>query len=286
MYGQGNTDSAIKQTDAPSKFGTHYIDNEPYRLYHSSLKYFFESLPKNVSPISILDVACGNEKRVLEGMKHFGRPIKLTAVDIIAPSDLGETSPNVSRDFSSFDLRKTWPFPDNSFDGVLFMWAIHWFGLEGSQNALDNLARVLKPGASAIISTLTPFDVVLKNHVFLRNKISKNALKKIYPQAQIIGNHKDNEPTWVVRNDREVIEQLKLNKNKYFLKNGHPLSNIGEKTMIGFMPDYLKAELTRRGLDVIMEVIKPNKDYPNKYHATLPEGKSQLIYVIRKKLLN
>lgn len=274
---------AIKQLDAPGKFGTHFIDNEPYRLYHPALKYFFESLPKNENDIRILDAACGNEKRILEGMKHFGKPINLTAIDMITPLDLGETSPNVIRKFLSFDLRETWQLPGNTFDGAIFMWAIHWFGLEGSQNALDNLARVLKPGASAIISTLTPFDVALKNHVFLRNKISKNVLKKTYPRAQIVGGHKDNTPTWVVRNDREVVEQLKLNGNKYYLKKGHPLSNIGEKIMIGFMPDYLKAEFARRGLEVVMEVVKPNKDYPNKYPATLLEGKSQLIYVVRKK---
>ncbi len=33
-----------------------------------------------------------------------------------------------------------------------------------------------------------------------------------------------------------------------------------------------------------MEVNKPNLDFPNSYPATLPEGKTHLIYVVRKRM--
>lgn len=276
------TNLITKQKDAPKNYGTHFIDNLPYKKYSPALKYFFESLPKKQGATNILGAACGNEKRVIEGMRHFGKPIKLTSVDFVLPADLAETPPNVSRNILQSDLRQTWPFPDNSFDGAIFMWAIHWLDLKGSQNALDNLARVLKPGASSIISTLTPFDVALKNHVFFREKIRKEELQKIYPQAKIIRSHKGVKPTWVVNNDKEVVEQLQHNQGKYYLKNSHPSSIIGEKSMIGFIPEYFKTELKKRGLEIIMEVVKPNKDFPNKYPATLLKGKTLLIYVVRK----
>lgn len=270
------------QKDAPENYGTHFINELPYRQYSPALKYFFESLPKKQEPIEILDVACGNEKRVIDGMMHLAKPIKLTSVDLFLPTDLAKAPPNVSRNILQSDFRQTWPFSDNSFDGVIFMWAIHWLGLKGSQEALDNLARVLKPGASSIISTLTPFDVLLKNHVFYREKIRKEELKKIYPRAIIVRGHKGKKQIWVVDNYKEVAEQLQRNDGKYYLKNSHPASIIGEKSLIGFMPEYLKTELKRRGLEIIMEVVKPNKDFPNKYPATLLKGKTQLIYVVRK----
>jgi ubiquinone/menaquinone biosynthesis C-methylase UbiE len=277
------TSQAIKQKDAPKNYGTHFIDNLPYREYHRALKYFFESLPKKQETINILDAACGNEKRVMKGMESFGKPIKLTSVDLVLPTDLAETPPNVTRNILQSDLRQTWPFPDNYFDGVIFMWGIHWFGLEDSQNALDNLARVLKTGASSIICTLTPFDILLKQDAFYRdNKISKKELKKIYPQAIIVRGHEDKKPIWVVINDKETVEQLKQNEGKYYLKRENPLSIMGEKSLIGFMPNYFKEELKKRGLEIIMEVVKPNKDYPNKYPATLSKGRTQLIYVVRK----
>ncbi len=199
-------------------FGTHFIDILPFGEYHSAFKYFFQSLPKHAEQITILDAACGNENRVLAGMKRYGRPISLTSTDIVAPSEFGGAPENVSRDFSISDLRNRWRYPDNSFDGVIFAWALHWFGLDGSQTALDNTARVLKPGASAIISTLTPFDVLLKNHVFLREKIGKSALLDIYPHASIIKGQKK----WTVRNDIDIRSQLKSGQG-YILKKKPPL---------------------------------------------------------------
>lgn len=271
------------QIDAPGMYGTHFIDILPFSGYHPAFKYFFQSLPKNRDAVSLLDVASGNENRVLAGMNEFGRPIDLTAVDIETPSSIGKLPNNVLRKFATLDLREHWPYPENSFDGVIFAWALHWFGESGSKNALDSTARVLKPGHDAIISTLTPFDGLIANHVFERSKISKRELHRLYPGAQVIGKQRLGSPVWTVKNDEEIKTQLRSGKG-FAVKHSHPLSIIGEKELIGFTPQYFRSELIRRNLDIIMEVIKPNRDFPNSYSPTLNEGKTQLIYVVRKKI--
>ncbi len=263
-------------------YGTHFTENLPFRDYHSAFKYFFQSLPKDQDVVRLLDVASGNENRVLAGMAEFGKPIDLTAADIETPSSFGILPENVSRKFELVNLSERWPYPDNSFDGIIFSWALHWFGVQGAQNALDNVARVLKPGRDAIISTLTPYDGLISNHVFERNKISKKELHRIYPDAQVLGKQRLGSPVWTVRNDNNIRLQLKSGRG-FAVKKSHPLSIIGEKELIGFTPEYFKAELNRRDLEVIMEVIKPNKDFPNEYSPTLSEGKTHLIYVVRKK---
>lgn len=274
-------DAAKNQKEAPLNYGTHFKDADPYSNYHPALKYFFESLPKKAS-IKLLDAACGNQKRVMDGVARLKKQVDLQAVDIVLPADLISSPPNVSRETQVADLRREWPFSDNEFDGVMFMWSIHWFGLEGSQLALDNLARVLKPNASAVISTLTPYDFLIKDDWFLRANITRPMLRALYPFGRISKPDFDQKPHYEVKNDLGVKEQLMQNGGKYYLKPSHPQSTMGEKTLIGFTPAYLREEFARRDLEVIMEVNKPNRGFPNQYPATLPEGRTHLIYVVRK----
>ncbi len=269
------------QKDAPGMYGTHFIENQPFHEYHSAYKYFFDSLPKNMDSINLLDIASGNENRVLDGMRQFNRRVNLTATDIETPFELGALPENVLRKFVKSDVRQNWPFPNNYFDGAIYSWALHWMGLEGARTSLDNLSRVLKPGSDAIISTLTPFDGLIRNSVFERTKISKKALYKQYPNSVVIGKHRKEVPVWSVDNDVNIREQLKTGQG-YVIKRSHPLSVIGEKNLIGFSPHFLKAEFQKRNFEIIMEVVKPNKGFPNQYPATLQEGRTHLIYVVRK----
>jgi hypothetical protein len=163
------------------------------------------------------------------------------------------------------------------------MWAIHWFGLEGSQMALDNLARVLKSGASSVIATLTPYDILFKDHIFSCEKISRAILKGLYPDAKILRQKFGGKNSFIVQNDLDVRRQLELNGGNYYISNSHPDSIVGRKTLIGFTPKYLREEFIKRGLEVIEETIKPNNGFPNSYPPTLPEGRTHLIYVVRKR---
>lgn len=273
--------TAREQKDAPQMFGTHFDKSIPFSKYHPAFKYFFDSLPKKESSITLLDASCGNENRVMSGLKRHNGKINIESVDLIIPDDIAPTPNHVSRVTRIADLKNDWNYANNTFDGLIFAWSLHWFGFEGSQNALDNLARVLKHGSDAIISTLSPFDCLIKNSTYYRNIIGKNQLKNMFPNARILRSHNSNGPTWIVENDLSIKNQIKDNHG-YVIKESNSLSVIGNKSLIGFTPEYLKNEFKRRKLKIIMEVTKPNTSFPNGYNPTLAEGRSHLIYVVRK----
>jgi hypothetical protein len=86
-------DKTKQQKEAPEQYGTHFINVDRFKDYHPTLKYFFESLPKNVHPLRLLDVACGNQKRIIDGVARLNTKVELHAADHILPVDLIPTPP-------------------------------------------------------------------------------------------------------------------------------------------------------------------------------------------------
>jgi SAM-dependent methyltransferase len=113
----------------------------------------------------VLDVGCGRGLMLVGAAKRLNRG-KATGIDIWQAEDLSGNRPeavldNARRegvadrvDVETADMRKI-PFPDGTFDVVLSCAAIHnIYSADGRAQAIGEIARVLKPGGSALIDDI------------------------------------------------------------------------------------------------------------------------------------
>ena len=288
--------SIALQKDAPGLYGTHMIEAVPYSEYDFSYKFFFDYLakpPKTLENPRYLDIAAGNQARTIAGWEKVVKKSpywsSVYSRDILEPEFKADPPSHgfIYRPFRVHDMRQSWRSAgliDNCIDAAVFSWALHWFGENGHRVALDELARVLRPRAPILISTLSAYDVAIKNITFFRSVIDKSELREAYPNLPIIRSHdQDNKPTWVVRLDDILEDQIR--QKGYFINSGHIKSKLGANERIGFTSTYLRNEFEKRGFEIIHEVVKPNRDFSNEYPPTLLKGRTKLIYLLRNKAL-
>ncbi len=113
----------------------------------------------------VLDVGCGRGLMLIGAAKRLTTG-KATGIDIWQAEDLSGNRPdatleNASREgvadrveLKTADMRKM-PFPDGAFDVVVSSWAIHnLYKAEEREEAIREIARVLRPGGLAIIKDI------------------------------------------------------------------------------------------------------------------------------------
>ena len=117
----------------------------------------------------VLDVGCGRGLMLVGAAKRLGTG-RAVGVDLWRVEDLGGNSPeaalaNAAAEGVGGRVRVetadmcALPFPDASFDVVLSRAAIHNLAAAGSRGrALDEIARVLKPGGTALLADIRHLD--------------------------------------------------------------------------------------------------------------------------------
>lgn len=144
------------------------------------------------------------------------------------------------------------------------------------------MVRVMKPNGLGFITTLSPYDVLIKNQVF-PNTISPDDLKKIFPEADEIVEDVSSlqrKPLWVVKLDTFISRQLQETPD-FVIVEKHPMSYIGKKILAGFNPSYITKLIEDMGGSIILHQQARNIDFPNEYI----EGErafTVLSYIFRK----
>jgi arsenite methyltransferase len=114
----------------------------------------------------VLDVGCGNGFLMLEAAKHLttGRAI---GIDVWVEDSGGQNAPAVWRnaqlegvadkiDLQNVDARQM-PFADHSFNVIVSSLALHHMGSGADrEQALTEMARVLKPGGAILLYDMFP----------------------------------------------------------------------------------------------------------------------------------
>lgn len=116
----------------------------------------------------VLDIGCGRGLLLIGAAKRLTTG-KATGIDIWQREDLSGNKPeatleNARREnvaervkIETADMRKM-PFPDASFDVVISRAAIHnLYSVDGRAAAIQEIARVLKPGGLALIDDIRHF---------------------------------------------------------------------------------------------------------------------------------
>ncbi len=97
---------------------------------------------------SVLDIGCG--------FGQIGRFIKSLGANVIGIDVIPEAVEEANKVFPAVTGRvERIPFPDDSFDIVVCSMVLML--IENVEMAISEIARVLKPGASALISILNPY---------------------------------------------------------------------------------------------------------------------------------
>lgn len=112
----------------------------------------------------VLDVGCGNGFLIIEAAKHLttGKAIGIDIWQSHAGQQSGEAGWHNAKiegvtdrvDFQTVDAR-TMPFENESFDVIVSSLALHH--MEGLDQALQEMIRVLKPGGRILIYDMLPF---------------------------------------------------------------------------------------------------------------------------------
>lgn len=164
-------------------------DRFPQAIYHMAkrdmVRQAFDSLPLGSS---VLDAGCGIGN--ITG-SYCGR-YNVVGIDE-QPSSIEYCRRTYSGRYMQASLYSV-PFPDNTFDAVLFLDAIEH--LDRPVFALKELARVLKPGAAILICTMNyknPLWIILAHtwHRFFGGTC-KPYSKDVHPArytAEILKNH-------------------------------------------------------------------------------------------------
>lgn len=110
----------------------------------------------------VLDVGCGHGLLVIGAAKRVPRG-KAVGIDIWQQCDQADNRPNATRrnaeiegvtdrvEVVEADARKL-PFPDAAFDVIVSIWALHNIPTrEGRTQAVEEIARVLRPGGTAAL---------------------------------------------------------------------------------------------------------------------------------------
>ncbi len=135
----------------------HPLGSREYFEWYNTLREEIETIPnsyalheyKNFVGKKVLDVGCGNgyvlSKYAWEGAEVYGIDITQAGIDLCRKRF--EYS-QLNGDFQVADAQDI-PFPDNTFDCVCSMGVLHH--VPNTQNALDEIYRVLKPGGRLIV---------------------------------------------------------------------------------------------------------------------------------------
>ncbi|NEP84941.1 MAG: class I SAM-dependent methyltransferase [Okeania sp. SIO3B3] len=120
--------------------------SEYFGARHAKNIYF---LCKNFLSMNILDAGAGDGAMV-RALRQLKADANIQGIDLAPKSD----------DVAQGDLTNL-PFEDNHFDSVLFMEVIEHLTRKDIKLILDEIARVLKPGGSLILTT--PYAEILEH---------------------------------------------------------------------------------------------------------------------------
>lgn len=109
-----------------------------------------EQLAAQWTPGKILDIGCGNGRNLLPFAQRG-----FACVGIDTSKKLRDYATERLREYPAVLVHGNateLPFPDESFDGVIFLAVLHHLSPQYQKQALAELFRVLKPGGKAAIS--------------------------------------------------------------------------------------------------------------------------------------
>ncbi len=283
-------------TQANRGYGLYAKTLRPLEEFSTPSLEFFERIREEFKgrEILYLDAGAGNGLRFLDGVRYLAEEgnirIKYLGTDIqIEPLYLLlDTARNFSIDYffpmaNVSDLRRPWCYPDNTFDVVQASWVLHWMGRD-HLTTIAEMIRVLREGGIGFISTVTPFDNLIKDELFPAERLSLDAIREIfdeYDEIRLIKSRITGKLFWRVRFTSMIEERLKTNPN-FVLVEKHAESIIGKKEVVGFNPNYLINRLEQLGCKVIYTRSLRNKFSPNEFKEP-QKACSILYYVFQKK---
>ncbi|NOY22524.1 MAG: class I SAM-dependent methyltransferase [Acidobacteria bacterium] len=119
----------------------------------------FMDLPKDAH---VLDIGCGTGRNARLIANHLGENSRVTGVDV-GTEMLAGFSRKQGRDSRlsamKADIRKRFPFPDNSFDGAFMAFVLHGLEHDDRLHVLTEIQRILKPGGKFYLLDYRPLDL-------------------------------------------------------------------------------------------------------------------------------
>jgi ubiquinone/menaquinone biosynthesis C-methylase UbiE len=174
------------------------------------------------------------------------------------------------------------PAADGSISGVWFKWALHW--LLQPEIIVRELARVLKRGGWAYISTLTIDDVAVSCETFLRSKFLLTDLQARFPQAEITAgvNRVNGAEIWVVNHAAAIDEYFAGHPSAQTYSYFKSPDSTMPKFITGFQPAYFTMTARNYGLNIVGMQLEKNKDFPNGFADNDPRSKSRIHLLLAK----
>jgi arsenite methyltransferase len=150
---------------------------------------------------AVLDVGCGRGLMLVGAAKRLTTG-KVTGIDIWQATDQSANSPDATRlnaqiegvadriDVATGDMRSL-PYPDCSFDVVMSHWVVHNLALKADRGrALDEMARVLRPGGQLILADIEnrdDYERKIKTAGFENYRVIVNSLADTFLRAVSFG---------------------------------------------------------------------------------------------------
>lgn len=138
-----------------------------FRVPHADLPSFIQAIRQNQGQ-RILDLGCGSGRHVIalakEGFEVFGIDTSERAIQM---TQQWLDDENLQADLRTGDIFTTLPYPDDHFDGVISIKAMHHGLLAQIQQLIEELKRVLKSGGVLMIEVPEAKQLDPKKHQVL-----------------------------------------------------------------------------------------------------------------------
>lgn len=198
------------------------------------------------SPRNALDVGCG-EGRFCRMLTHYG--VRTTGIDP-TPALIGTARNRDAKGTYLEASAERLPFTDAAFDLVISYLTL--IDIPDASAAIQEMARVLKPGGALLIANLSSFNTACADTGWIKDRAGRRLR---YP----IDNYLDDRSMWIeYRGIRVLNYHRPLSTYMRLLLNaGMSLSYFDEPAPTGDAPEARAADFRRAPWFLVMEWLKP-----------------------------
>ncbi|MEK7096202.1 MAG: methyltransferase domain-containing protein [Patescibacteria group bacterium] len=240
--------------------------------------------PKFSEHSTILELGCG-VGRDAAFFAQNGHKVNATDLSEVVIKQNQQRLVNLGIEFSTLDMQKPLPYPDSSFDTVYANLSIHYFEHKTTQEIIDEINRVLKPGGLFVFTCKSINDFhhgngeEVEESVFVSPKGHVRHLFSISYTEELLAN-------------LFKIDLLKEVEEEYSGEKSVMIQCIAKKTgkKLGRAMKFTKSNARETGWDGLkLWVYNSKEDFPNasaayfevtKAHGRIKTTKSNRVYYV------
>ena len=125
------------------------FDPDQFPLHNDELEVLAELVP--LQALSIIELGCGSARLARELLGRYPR-CRVTGLEVdVAQHAKNLVKPQAGLSFVAAGAQSV-PFPDAWFDGAMMLKSLHHVPVDAMDQALDEVARVVRPGGFLYVS--------------------------------------------------------------------------------------------------------------------------------------